>query len=508
MLRPVFDALYCTFLLIRVQLPSGACHVVLFYLFVIESPASDCNTETLFAAGVIAMWSYGIISIITIKLLQPDFANLVTEQERTTAEFRTAHDRASGAAESIAFAGTAGIKLEEAMVNEAHGQVLRLQHRTNDQQAVWSVISKFIVGGRGGGGGTRGGGRGGGGGGGAAMNLQSLITQLLRFFWSTSTQGTDGEVLSRRGGTQMAATSQFIGSLISQSFGTFSTLLNLNESFQQLFGTCRRVSDVLLVIDQIEHERQADALRLASTIQPHTPRRGERLGITDATVVAPDGKQVATKLTFSVDKRVEQHPESLTPLCNGDRDLLTEFSSSSNLLVSGGSGVGKTTLVRVLSGLWSTGLQDGSINRPDPAHYKHLAVVPQQPLVPTMSLSLLDMLTYPEQLEPGSDQEAEAIETLSALMRRLEVSYIVKRSGGRVGGDSGSDSGWRAVEQWETYLSMGEFQCLGIIRALYHRPAFAILDEVVSAMPSKTAHEAYNIIVRHCCRANSPFVCL
>ena len=309
-LRPVFDAVYCTMLLIRVQLPF---------------------------AGVLAMWSYGIISVATIKLLQPDFAHLVTEQERTSAEFRTAHDRASGAAESIAFAGIHGAKLEETMVNEAHEEVLRLQHRTNNQQAVWSVVSRFVMGGmggrRGGGGGDRGGG--------GATNLQSMITQLLRFFWSTSTQGTDGEVLSRRGGTQMAATSQFIGSLISQSFGTFSTLLSLNESFQELFGTCRRVSDVLLVINELEQERQADEERVASMVQPYTPRRGQRIGLVEATVVAPDGKQLAKNLTFSVEKREPEEPVS------------------SNLLISGGSGVGKTTLVRLLSGLWSTGLQSG-----------------------------------------------------------------------------------------------------------------------------------------------------
>ena len=337
-LRPVFDAVYCTLLLIRVQLPF---------------------------AGVLAMWSYGVISVATIKLLQPDFAHLVTEQgashlalsplplifsyksekslcgaERTSAEFRTAHDRASGAAESIAFAGIDGAKLEETMVNEAHDQVLRLQQRTSNQQAVWSVVSGFVMGGmggrRGGGGGDRGGG------GGGATNLQSMITQLLRFFWSTSTQGTDGEVLSRRGGTQMAATSQFIGSLISQSFGTFSTLLSLNESFQELFGTCRRVSDVLLVINELEQERQADEERVASMVQPHTPRRGQRIGLVEATVVAPDGKQLAANLTFSVEKREAEEPPA-----------------SSNLLVSGGSGVGKTTLVRLLSGLWSTGLHAG-----------------------------------------------------------------------------------------------------------------------------------------------------
>jgi ATP-binding cassette subfamily D (ALD) long-chain fatty acid import protein len=486
-LRPVFDAVYCTFLLVRVQLPF---------------------------AGVVAMWSYGIISVLTIKLLQPDFADLVTEQERTMAEFRSAHDRVSGAAESIAFSD--GGHLEETIVNEANAQVLRLQHRTNNQQAAWSVVSRFVMG-KGGGGGGRGGGKkggggggggggrgGGGGGGGGNMNLQSLITQVLRFFWSTG-QGTDGQVLSNRGGTQMAATSQFIGSLIDQSFGTFSTLLGLNESFQQLFGTCRRVSDVLLVIEEIERERADDAKRVADTVQEHTPRRGERIGLVDATVVAPDGMVVARDLSFSVEVRSQSVPPPLLPLATGAAaaadgaaaaaaaaagDATTESRRySTNLLISGGSGCGKSTIVRVISGLWSTGLQSGGVNRPN---HQHLAIVPQQPLVPTTPLSLLDMLTYPVELEQGSAEEQQATESLSMLMKRLRVYYIVERNSS--GSDSGS-SGWHGRQQWETYLSMGEGQCIGLLRALYHRPRFAVLDEATSAMSTEIAHEAYTLLV-------------
>jgi len=109
--------------------------------------------------------------------------------------------------------------------------------------------------------------------------VQSLITAVLQFFWSFG-QGSDGQVLANRGGTQMAATSQFIGSLIDQSFSTFSTLIGMTESSQELFGTCRRVSDVLLVIEELESDRLADAKRVEATEEQHTPRRGERLALT------------------------------------------------------------------------------------------------------------------------------------------------------------------------------------------------------------------------------------
>ena len=45
-------------------------------------------------------------------------------------------------------------------------------------------------------------------------------------------------------------------------------------------------------------------------------------------------------------------------------------------------------------------------------------------------------------------------------MQQLRVGYLVERNAER----------WHAVRQWDTLLSMGEGQCLGIIRALYSEP--------------------------------------
>ena len=53
----------------------------------------------------------------------------------------------------------------------------------------------------------------------------------------------------------MAASSQYIGRLIEKSFDTFSSILGLHEDVQELFGCARRILDVLLVLDGIDHGR-------------------------------------------------------------------------------------------------------------------------------------------------------------------------------------------------------------------------------------------------------------
>ena len=41
---------------------------------------------------------------------------------------------------------------------------------------------------------------------------------------------------------------------------------------------------------------------------------------------------------------------------------------------------------------------------------------------------------------------------------------------------------------------MGEQQCLGILRAIYHKPRWAVLDEATSAMPEDVAVESYKLL--------------
>ena len=250
-------------------------------------------------------------------------------------------------------------------------------NKSNNQSSLWQPVQSFMT-----------------------MSLPMYIRQALQFMWSFG-EGTDTQVLSNRGGVQMQETSQYIGTLIQQAFSTMSSIMSMHQQFSYLFGGARRISDVLLVLDELEKDRIKDADRLLASVEPATPRRGERLCLSGVNVIAPDGRCLARELSISV-----------------------EAHGRSNLLIVGSNGVGKSAVTRVLGGLWQP--KAGKVGRP--LLKASLVVIPQLPLVPTLALSLLDTVTYPLQLKQGSAEESEAVAVLLPLMQKLRVGYLIERS--------------------------------------------------------------------------------
>jgi putative ATP-binding cassette transporter len=138
-----------------------------------------------------------------------------------------------------------------------------------------------------------------------------------------------------------------------------------------------------------------------------------------------------------------------------------------HLLVSGGSGTGKSTLVRTLSGLrpWAR----GTVHVPQGSR---ILVSPQKPYLP--SGTLRHALLY-----PGADRSIRdeavcraLVDTgLAALTSRLDVD-----------------------ERWDRLLSNGELQRLMIARILIQKPELAILDEAMTALDEAVQRSLLGLI--------------
>ncbi|KAJ1733268.1 ATP-binding cassette long-chain fatty acid transporter pxa1 [Coemansia biformis] len=145
------------------------------------------------------------------------------------------------------------------------------------------------------------------------------------------------------------------------------------------------------------------------------------------------------------------------------RPLTWEVRRGEHWMVAGPNGVGKSSVLRVLSGLWPA--VAGVIERPSPAD---IIYVPQRPY---LSLgSLRDQVIYPhthaQMLALGRTDE-ELMEVLHA----VHLAYLPAREGG-----------FGARKEWKDVLSGGEKQRINLARLFYHLPRFAVLDECTSAV--------------------------
>ena len=146
-------------------------------------------------------------------------------------------------------------------------------------------------------------------------------------------------------------------------------------------------------------------------------------------------------------------------------DLNFTLGKGDSLLIRGASGIGKTTMLRALAGLWPYG--DGKLIRPIEPQSLFL---PQKPYLPLGTLRAA--LSYPS-LTPANGNTA-------SVLKQCQLGHLFDRL------DEDDD--------WSRILSLGEQQRLGIARVLLSRPQVVFLDEASSAMDESLEYSMYQLL--------------
>jgi putative ATP-binding cassette transporter len=176
------------------------------------------------------------------------------------------------------------------------------------------------------------------------------------------------------------------------------------------------------------------------------------------------------KIAMVVSERLNIENVTLhTP--NYERTLIKELTASiecgESLMIVGGSGLGKSSLLRMMAGLWNCGT--GTIERPDAGD---LLFLPQHAYM--IVGTLRQQLSYPNLERDLTDEESREV------LDRVNLSDLEVRCGGF---DSELD--------FEKVLSVGERQRLAFARVLLKNPRYVLLDEATSALDHDNEQALY-----------------
>lgn len=144
------------------------------------------------------------------------------------------------------------------------------------------------------------------------------------------------------------------------------------------------------------------------------------------------------------------------PLISPNGDVLIKSMSfdvepGKHLLVVGPNGCGKSSLFRILGGLWP--VYGGTVYKPPENEFTY---IPQRPYL--CSGTLRDQIIYPDD---HGEMIAKGVtdDDLRKMLAVVDLGQIVEREGG-----------WDAVREWRDALSGGDKQRIAMARLFYHKP--------------------------------------
>ncbi|XP_040557921.1 lysosomal cobalamin transporter ABCD4 isoform X5 [Gallus gallus] len=180
------------------------------------------------------------------------------------------------------------------------------------------------------------------------------------------------------------------------------------------------------------------------------------------------------------------------------KDLSLRISQGDSMMIMGNTGTGKTSLLRVLGGLWES--TQGNVRMLTCFGPRGVLFLPQRPFFTDGSLR--EQVIYPlKEIYPVSamvSTDVSCIYTLSPLgsadderiVQFLELTGLTDLLARAGGLDEQVD--WN----WYDALSPGEMQRLSFARLFYLQPRYAVLDEATSALTEEVEHDLYRVCLQ------------
>ncbi|RYP80397.1 hypothetical protein DL769_002493 [Monosporascus sp. CRB-8-3] len=371
-----------------------------------------------------------MLSANVMRALTPPFGRYVADEARLEGEFRFQHSRLIDHSEEVALYH--GHEAEKNSLDKGYFTLIKHVNYILRRRFYHGVMEDFVIK--------------------YFWGALGLMLCAVPVFFKLPGQ-LGGTVANMGDRTETFVTNRRMLLSASDAFGR--VMFSYRE-IMELAGYTSRVASLLEVMNDIQAGHFEKKLVSSSGTEDNEAvlkGRGKvieskNIEFIDVPIISPNGDVLVRALSFS--------------LKQGD-----------HLLVVGPNGCGKSSLFRILGGLWP--VYGGTVYKP-PFH--EIFYIPQRPYLSRGSLR--QQITYPDSLRTVRARGVTDTELLD-ILRILSLEHLVDLY----------PEGWDAEAEWRDVLSGGLQQRVAMARLFYHKPRYAILDECTSSVTLETEKVMY-----------------
>ncbi|XP_018406905.1 PREDICTED: ATP-binding cassette sub-family D member 1 [Cyphomyrmex costatus] len=397
----------------------------------------------LLAAAVIALTGQ------ILRFASPKFGQLVAEEATRRGKLREAHARISVHAEEIAF--YAGHDTEHRYLNSAYKSLVKHLHRILAVKLWYVMLEQFLMK--------------------YVWSGTGLLVIAMPLLYNTAATSLGSRMINADSDDGVSERTRYLTTsknLLSSGADAVERLMSSYKELVALAGYAARVSEMLDVFKDAalcKYKRNIVTSSSRSFLNGNTDLTEKVIEFSNGTPIIKGIVRESTDGSISL-----INVPIVTPNCEIIVSNLTvHIKPGDHVLITGPNGCGKSSLFRIISGLWP--VYDGTLVRPaEKNSSKHsrpaLFYIPQKPYMTVGCLR--DQIIYPA--HSGSENCSD--EELLQLLDDVDLRSIVERE----------PEGFDALGDWDSTLSGGEKQRLAMTRLFYHAPQYALLDECTSAV--------------------------